>query len=158
MRNPCTQEKVYVGSDDNHCGGLATICAIDATNRDNIMVEMFELRGVTFNWQMLLEEQERLARKYVGQVAHRDTEVTPFPAHDPHESGTVEAGLDAALALHNREETLLARAVAAETRLAAFEEMLTCPIFSAAKAQCRTERFVGNCTVECLAKEASNHV
>jgi hypothetical protein len=37
-----------------------------------------------------------------------------FPAHDPHEEGTLEEGLDAALELHNREETLLARAVKAE--------------------------------------------
>jgi predicted nucleic acid-binding Zn-ribbon protein len=37
-----------------------------------------------------------------------------FPPCDPHEEGTLEAGLDAALELHNREETLLARAEKAE--------------------------------------------
>ena len=136
MRNPCTQEKVYVGADDNHCGGLATICAIDATDRDQIMVEMFELRGVSFNWQVLLGEQERLARKYAGQIAHRDTEVSPFPTHDPHESGTLEAGLDAALALHNREETLLARAAKAEGEL---KTRFTAPIV----CLCGSTRFMG---------------
>lgn len=48
-----------------------------------------------------------------------------FPATDPHEEGSLEAGLDAALELHNREETLLARAVKAEAELKAAVDTVT---------------------------------
>ena len=65
-RNPSTHEKVFVWPGYGYCGGIATIVTIDATDRSDVRVEMFELPGVQFNWVTLLREQEELARKYAG--------------------------------------------------------------------------------------------
>lgn len=84
MRMPEVGEKIYIptslyldhGEDDVH-GGLATISGVeydpDCPNEINrIFVSVEEVPGRLYNYQLLLQDQEKLKERYGDQVAYPD--------------------------------------------------------------------------------------
>jgi hypothetical protein len=73
---------VYRGADD-FAGGLATIDKIEHSKtlaKDHVnytMVVIKERPNTSYNWNVLLEKQESLAKEYAGQIAHPDPDLTP---------------------------------------------------------------------------------
>jgi hypothetical protein len=97
-REPKLGEQVYIpGSiylfrgEDDIVGGLATINLIqNSTNlpKDHINYTMVGFKetgpGRKYNWKILLEEQDELAKEYAGQIAHPDPDFSP-EFNDPNE-------------------------------------------------------------------------
>jgi hypothetical protein len=85
MKEPELEQKIYVPSAlyvyrgaDDFAGGLATIDRIEHNSnlpKDHVnhtMVGIKERPSTMYNWNVLLNEQEELAKEYAGQIAHPD--------------------------------------------------------------------------------------
>lgn len=66
-------------------GGLATIKEIEIhktlgiDHMNGVMVEFEEIPGHRYNYKMLIEKQESLAKQYEGETAHPDPDIdTPW--------------------------------------------------------------------------------
>ncbi len=85
MEEPKIGQEIYVQSSfyvyrgiDDFAGGLATINKIEHSDhlpKDHVnytMVGIIERPGSMYNWNNLVENQEKLAKEYAGQKAHPD--------------------------------------------------------------------------------------
>jgi len=81
-------DKIYIRTSlsidhgqDDVSGGLATVAKITSgisAGKKTPFVEVKEVPGTSYNWEILAEEQESLRKQYKNQVAHPDPD---FPDH-----------------------------------------------------------------------------
>jgi hypothetical protein len=75
---PYVGQKIYVTTDiylghglDDFAGGIATISKIEKEDHYNyLMVGIKESPGTLYNWNLLLEEQEKLKKRFGRKKAH----------------------------------------------------------------------------------------
>lgn len=89
FKEPKIGDKIYVPSsyyvyrgEDDFEGGLATISSIDKSKHlppdhfNYLMVGIKERPNTGYNYKVLLEKQEVLAKEYGDQVAHPDPDLS----------------------------------------------------------------------------------
>jgi len=73
---------VYRGEDDV-AGGLATISEVEVSDTlpvghiNRVFVKVKEVPYKSYNWDILEEKQEQLAKDYAGRIAHPDPDLRP---------------------------------------------------------------------------------
>jgi hypothetical protein len=89
-REPKINEQIYVPTSlhvyrgfDDYIGGLATITDIEYKKHlpkdhyNYCFVEINNIKGSTYNWNYLLEQQESLKEQFGNQVAYPDPDLRP---------------------------------------------------------------------------------
>ena len=82
MKTPKVGDEIYIRTSlsidhgwDDICGGLAKVVRVTSgisAGRPTPFVEVYESPGRSYNWEILAEEQEKLAEQYGTKRAHPD--------------------------------------------------------------------------------------
>ena len=95
MKQPKIGQKIYVNSSlyvyrgsEDFAGGVATIAKINKSDHlpedhyNYLMISIEERPGTSYNWQHLLEQQDKLKKEYGDQIAHPDPDMHPSVNQD----------------------------------------------------------------------------